>query len=132
MSAVTPGLVCGHHHLYSALARGMPPPPKVPTDFQEILEQIWWRLDTALDLEMIRWSAMLGALEALEQGTTAIVDHHESPGAIEGSLDAIAEACAESGDESCALSSGASIQPLDVESIIARWTNIAYCGPCIC
>jgi len=97
MSAVTPGLVCGHHHLYSALARGMPAPPKVATNFQEILEQIWWRLDTALDLEMIRWSAMLGALEALEQGTTAIVDHHESPGAIEGSLDAIAEACAEVG-----------------------------------
>ena len=44
----------------------------------------------------------------------------------------IAESCVESGDESCALSSGASIQPLDVESIIARWTNIAYCGPCIC
>jgi cytosine/adenosine deaminase-related metal-dependent hydrolase len=97
MSAVTPGVVCGHHHLYSALARGMPPPPRVPADFREILEQIWWRLDTALDLEMIRWSAMLGALEALEQGTTAIVDHHESPGAIEGSLDAIAEACAEVG-----------------------------------
>ncbi len=97
MSAVTPGLVCGHHHLYSALARGMPPPPKVPTSFQEILEQIWWRLDTALDLEMIRWSAMLGALEALEQGTTAIIDHHESPGEIEGSLDVIAEACAEVG-----------------------------------
>jgi cytosine/adenosine deaminase-related metal-dependent hydrolase len=97
MSATTPGLVCAHHHLYSALARGMPPPPKVPTDFQEILEQIWWRLDTALDLEMIRWSAMLGALEALEQGTTAIVDHHESPSAIEGSLDVIAQACAEVG-----------------------------------
>lgn len=97
MAAVTPGLVCGHHHLYSALARGMPPPPKVPTDFQEILEQIWWRLDCALDLEMIRHSAMLGALEALEAGTTAIVDHHESPNAIEGSLDAIADACAEVG-----------------------------------
>jgi len=97
MTAVTPGLVCGHHHLYSALARGMPPPPEVATNFQEILEQIWWRLDTALDLEMIRWSAMLGALEALEQGTTAIVDHHESPGAIEGSLDVIAAACAEVG-----------------------------------
>ncbi len=25
--SVTPGLVCGHHHLYSALARGMPAPP---------------------------------------------------------------------------------------------------------
>jgi cytosine/adenosine deaminase-related metal-dependent hydrolase len=97
MTATTPGMVCAHHHLYSALARGMPAPPKTPTDFQEILEQIWWRLDTALDLEMIRWSAMLGALEALEQGTTAIVDHHESPNAIEGSLDVVAEACAEVG-----------------------------------
>jgi cytosine/adenosine deaminase-related metal-dependent hydrolase len=90
-------MVCAHHHLYSALARGMPPPPKTPTRFGEILEQIWWRLDAALDLDMIRWSAKLGALEALEQGTTAIVDHHESPNAIEGSLDAIAEACAEVG-----------------------------------
>ncbi len=97
MSAVTPGLVCAHHHLYSALARGMPAPPKVATSFQEILEQVWWRLDTALDLEMIRWSAMLGALEALENGTTAIIDHHESPNAIEGSLDVIAAACAEVG-----------------------------------
>jgi len=97
MSATTPGLVCAHHHLYSSLARGMPAPPEVATNFQEILEQVWWRLDTALDLEMIRWSAMLGALEALENGTTAIVDHHESPNAIEGSLDAIAEACAEVG-----------------------------------
>ena len=44
----------------------------------------------------------------------------------------IAESGAESGDESCALSAGASTQPLDVESIIARWTSIAYCGPCIC
>ena len=48
---------------------------------------MWWRLDCALDLEMIRWSAMLGALEALERGTTAIVDHHSSPNAIEGSLE---------------------------------------------
>ncbi|MDH3681681.1 MAG: amidohydrolase family protein [Acidimicrobiia bacterium] len=97
MTATTPGLVCAHHHLYSALARGMPPPPKTPTTFLEILEQIWWRLDTALDLDMLRWSAMLGAVEALENGTTAIVDHHESPNAIEGSLDVIAEACAEVG-----------------------------------
>ena len=26
----TPGLVCAHHHLYSALARGMPAPPATP------------------------------------------------------------------------------------------------------
>jgi cytosine/adenosine deaminase-related metal-dependent hydrolase len=97
MGDVTPGMVCGHHHLYSTLARGMPAPPVQPTTFIEILEQIWWRLDLALDLEMIRASARLGALEALESGTTAIVDHHESPGAIEGSLDVIADACQEVG-----------------------------------
>lgn len=97
MSSITPGLVCGHHHLYSVLARGMPTPPATPTGFGEILELVWWRLDAALDLEMIRWSAMLGALEALEHGTTGIIDHHESPNAIEGSLDVIAEACAEVG-----------------------------------
>ncbi len=97
MSSQTPGLVCAHHHLYSALARGMPAPPVTPTTFRQILEQIWWRLDTALDLDMLRASARLGAVEALLAGTTAVVDHHESPNAIEGSLDVIAEACAEVG-----------------------------------
>jgi len=93
----TPGLVCSHHHLYSALARGMPAPPSTPTNFLQILEQIWWRLDTALDDNLIEWSAKLGALEALERGCTAIIDHHESPNAIEGSLSIIADACAEVG-----------------------------------
>ncbi len=93
----TPGLVCAHHHLYSALARGMPAPPVQPTNFGEILEQVWWRLDVALDLDMIYASALLGATEALMSGTTAIIDHHESPNAIEGSLDVIAAACAEVG-----------------------------------
>lgn len=97
MAATTPGLVCAHHHLYSALARGMPAPPSQPTTFRAILEQIWWRLDTALDLEMLYASALLGATEALVCGTTAIVDHHESPNAIEGSLDVIAQACADVG-----------------------------------
>lgn len=89
----THGMVCSHHHLYSALARGMPAPPRTPTSFIEILEQVWWRLDAALDLDIIRWSAALGAAEAVMCGTTAIVDHHESPSAIEGSLDAIREGC---------------------------------------
>ena len=93
MSAITPGLVCAHHHLYSSLARGMPAPPKQPTDFLSMLQQVWWRLDAALDLEMLKWSATLGAVEALLCGTTAIIDHHESPNAIEGSLQIIAEAC---------------------------------------
>ena len=90
-------MVCAHHHLYSALARGMPAPPRTPTGFLEILQQVWWRLDVALDLEMISAAARLGALEALECGTTAVIDHHESPNAIEGALTVIAEACAEVG-----------------------------------
>lgn len=93
----TPGLVCAHHHLYSALARGMPAPPRTPTEFMEILELVWWRLDRALDDDTIYWSAKLGALEALQRGCTAIVDHHESPNAIDGSLSIIAQACAEVG-----------------------------------
>jgi cytosine/adenosine deaminase-related metal-dependent hydrolase len=75
----------------------MPAPPEIATNFQEILEQVWWRLDSALDLEMLEWSAKLGALEALEAGTTAIIDHNETPGAIEGSLSVIADACEEVG-----------------------------------
>ncbi len=95
--ATSAGLVCAHHHLYSALARGMPAPPRTPHGFLEVLELVWWRLDRALDLEMLEWSAKLGALEALESGCTAIIDHHESPNAIEGSLKVIADACAEVG-----------------------------------
>ena len=96
-SSVTPGLVCAHHHLYSSLARGLPGPETPPSDFVGILEAIWWRLDVALDLDAIAAAARLGALEALESGCTAIIDHHESPNAIEGSLDVIADACAEVG-----------------------------------
>ena len=97
MGTTTNGLVCAHHHLYSTLARGMPAPPSAPTGFLQILDQVWWRLDAALDLDIIKWSAMLGAAEALLCGTTAIVDHHESPNAIEGSLDVIRDACASVG-----------------------------------
>ena len=93
----THGLVCAHHHLYSSLARGMPSPAQAPTSFHEILESVWWKLDRALDLDIIEWSAKLGALEALRSGTTCIIDHHESPNAIEGSLTTISEACASLG-----------------------------------
>ncbi len=91
-SLVMPGMVCAHTHLYSALARGMPAPPRVPSDFREILELIWWRLDLALDEETIYWSAMAGALDAARAGTTCLFDHHASPSHITGSLDIVREA----------------------------------------
>jgi putative selenium metabolism protein SsnA len=89
---VIPGMVCGHTHLYSTLARGMPAPPRQPSNFKEILELVWWRLDRALDDETIYWSAMAGALDAARVGTTCLFDHHASPTYITGSLQIIREA----------------------------------------
>jgi putative selenium metabolism protein SsnA len=88
---VMPGHVCAHHHLYSALARGMPGPAEPPRNFLQILERVWWRLDRALDHETIRLSALVGAVEAARAGTTTIIDHHASPEAIQGSLDLVAD-----------------------------------------
>lgn len=88
-AVVLPGLVNGHTHLYSALAVGMQPPPRNPKNFLEILQLVWWRLDRALDEESNEISAKIGALDALACGTTTLIDHHASPDAIDGSLDAI-------------------------------------------
>lgn len=85
-AVLMPGLVCGHTHLYSALAAGMPAPPRQPQNFHEILELIWWRLDRAHDLESVRASGQIGALTALRCGATTLIDHHASPSCIEGSL----------------------------------------------
>jgi putative selenium metabolism protein SsnA len=94
---VVPGNVCAHHHLYSALARGMPGPSEAPRNFVEILERVWWRLDRALDLETVALSALVGAVDAARSGTTSIVDHHASPEVIEGSLGTVADALAAGG-----------------------------------
>jgi len=87
-----PGMVCAHTHLYSALARGMPAPPRTPSNFKEILELVWWRLDRALGEETIYWSAIAGAMDAARAGTTCLFDHHASPSHISGSLDIVREA----------------------------------------
>lgn len=85
-----PGLVVAHTHLYSALARGMPGPAQPTRTFREILEGVWWRLDRALDAESLAASALIGAIEAVKAGVTCVIDHHESPSFIDGSLDVIA------------------------------------------
>jgi cytosine/adenosine deaminase-related metal-dependent hydrolase len=92
---VLPGFVIAHHHLYSALARGMSAPE--PYDFVENLESVWWRLDRALTQEDVRLSAMAGLLDAVRFGVTTVVDHHSSPNAADGSLDIIADAAAQIG-----------------------------------
>jgi putative selenium metabolism protein SsnA len=89
---IVPGNVCAHHHLYSALARGMPYRLAPPENFLQILQRVWWRLDRALDLPAVWWSAWVGGMDALLAGTTTIVDHHASPNAVDGSLDQVATA----------------------------------------
>ena len=88
---VTPTFTIAHHHIYSALARGMPAPARVPKNFVEILELIWWNLDKSLDLEMVAASAQAVAIDAIRSGVGFIIDHHASPNAAVGSLHAIAE-----------------------------------------
>jgi putative selenium metabolism protein SsnA len=94
---VMPGNICAHTHFYGAFARGMALPGDPPQDFPEILERLWWKLDRALSLDDVRASAQVCLVDAVKHGTTTLVDHHASPGAIDGSLDAIAEAVTQSG-----------------------------------
>lgn len=94
---VTPGHVNAHMHLYSSLARGMPPPEETPKNFVEILEKVWWRLDTALTSEDVYLSALVGLMESAKAGVTTVIDHHSSPNAITGSLSTISKAVRETG-----------------------------------
>jgi cytosine/adenosine deaminase-related metal-dependent hydrolase len=89
---VTKSFGAGHHHAYSALARGMDAPMKKPENFYEILKYIWWTLDKCLDPEMIESSALVTAIACAKAGSTFIIDHHSSPYSITGSLEIIAKA----------------------------------------
>lgn len=89
---VTKSFVVGHHHIYSALARGMPAPTVAPVNFVEVLKYIWWKLDQALDREMIEASALATAVACAKSGVTFVIDHHASPNFVEGSLEIIARA----------------------------------------
>lgn len=92
-----PGQICAHTHFYGAFARGMYIPGEPAKDFPEILANLWWRLDKALDLDGVRSSAEVCLVDAVRNGTTTLIDHHASQTAIDGSLDVIADAVTESG-----------------------------------
>ena len=97
---VMPGLVNAHMHFYSTLVRGLG--KAAPSrDFQEVLNHLWWRLDRQLSLDDVEMSAQIILLDAIRKGTTTLVDHHASPGAVRGSLDRIAQAVKASGLRAC-------------------------------
>jgi putative selenium metabolism protein SsnA len=70
-------------------------------DFTGVLRNLWWRLDSALKTEDCYHSALLSLIDSIRHGTTTLVDHHASPGAVGGSLQAIARAVREAGVRAC-------------------------------
>jgi putative selenium metabolism protein SsnA len=76
-------------------------PGQPATNFPEILEKLWWRLDKALWPEDVRYSALVCLVDAIRHGTTTLVDHHASQSRIPGSLDQIAEAVEQAGVRAC-------------------------------
>lgn len=97
---VMPGLINAHMHFYSTLVRGLG--KAAPSaDFMGVLRNLWWRLDRQLSLEDVEVSAEVMLLEAIRKGTTTLIDHHASPGAVRGSLDRIAAAVSRTGLRAC-------------------------------
>ncbi len=94
---ILPGFICTHHHFYSTMARGMTIPGEPASNFVEILERLWWRLDNALSDEDITLSAQLPLIDCIRNGTTTVIDHHASPASRDGSLDLIEKAVRQAG-----------------------------------
>ena len=94
---IMPGNICAHTHFYGAFSRGMAIPGEPSKNFSEILANLWWKLDKALDEDGTRYSALTLLIDAIKYGTTTIIDHHASPNFIDGSLDVVYEAVLESG-----------------------------------
>lgn len=88
---VMPGLVCGHTHIYSTFARGMSVPFH-PENFQDILDQLWWKLDRNLDNQTSYYSAIVSAVDHMKNGVTTLIDHHASGIEILGSLESLKKA----------------------------------------
>ena len=97
---VVPGLINGHTHLYSTFARGLTK-TKPARDFPTVLRNLWWRLDSALTTEDCYYSALIALIDSIRHGTTTLIDHHASPNAVGGSLDAIARAVSDTGLRAC-------------------------------
>lgn len=93
-SVVMPGLVNCHTHIYSTFSRGMSVPFN-PKNFMDILEQLWWKLDSQLDSSDVYSSGMVYGIDCIKNGVTSLIDHHASGLSIRGSLDKLKESICE-------------------------------------
>ena len=97
---VLPGFINAHTHCYSSFARGLTK-AKPSKTFNEVLKNLWWRLDSVLNTEDCYSSALIALLDSIRHGTTTLIDHHASPRAVAGSLGAIERAVRETGLRAC-------------------------------
>ena len=86
-----PNFVCAHSHIYSIFARGLSLPFN-PKNFQEILDQMWWKIDAKIDSEITYHSGIAAGCEFLLNGVTTIIDHHACGEEIQFSLGALRQA----------------------------------------
>jgi cytosine/adenosine deaminase-related metal-dependent hydrolase len=83
---MTPGFIQGHVHLGQTLFRGL------GEDYRLLdwLREVIWPLEAAHDDESAYWSAVVGGIEAMRAGTTAMLDIglvHGMSGLFKGFLD---------------------------------------------
>ncbi len=93
---VTLPMINFHDHIYSRLAKGLSISGEM-NNFENILKNLWWKLDKYLDKEMVKASAEMAVLESIQNGVTYIFDHHSSPKFTKGSLSVISETIQEFG-----------------------------------
>ena len=86
-----PNFVCAHSHIYSIFARGLALPFN-PKNFQDILDQMWWKLDSQIDNDITYYSGIAAGSEFLLNGVTTVIDHHASGDDILGSLTSLKKA----------------------------------------
>lgn len=94
---IMPGFINAHTHLYSTFCRGMAPKQPPATNFVEVLERLWWPLDKALNSKDVLYSSLIPLIDCIKNGTTTIIDHHESQDFQTGSLTVIEKACRRAG-----------------------------------
>lgn len=87
---VMPGLVNAHHHIYSALSKGIAVEGPLK-DFNGTLEKLWWKLDRVLEKQDVIDSTVVTMRESIQAGVSTVFDHHISVPFTDGSLTAMGD-----------------------------------------
>ena len=98
---IMPGFINAHTHIYSGLARGLAIDGNNPTNFYEVLDGTWWKIDRHLTIDGTKACAYATILDCIRDGVTTIFDHHASFCEIPGSLFAIRDVAKELGMRAC-------------------------------